>query len=96
MDIAITGGGICGLSPALNLQRRGLVCRVYERAPDIKELGVRITLLHLQINESAGSLSRIARRSKECTQLRIGLLRRFLGQIMSARERPAAANVGRV
>jgi 5-methylphenazine-1-carboxylate 1-monooxygenase len=45
MDIAIVGGGICGLSLALNLQRRGLYCRVYERAPDIKEPGVGITLL---------------------------------------------------
>jgi 2-polyprenyl-6-methoxyphenol hydroxylase-like FAD-dependent oxidoreductase len=45
MEIAIIGGGICGLSLALNLQRRGLSCRVYERAPEVKELGVGITLL---------------------------------------------------
>lgn len=44
-DIAIVGGGICGLSLALNLHRRGIACRVYERAPEIKELGVGITLL---------------------------------------------------
>jgi 2-polyprenyl-6-methoxyphenol hydroxylase-like FAD-dependent oxidoreductase len=44
-DIAIVGGGICGLSLALNLHRRGISCRVYERAPEIKELGVGITLL---------------------------------------------------
>jgi 5-methylphenazine-1-carboxylate 1-monooxygenase len=45
MEIAIVGGGICGLSLALNLHRRGIACRVYERAPEIKELGVGITLL---------------------------------------------------
>jgi 5-methylphenazine-1-carboxylate 1-monooxygenase len=44
-EIAIVGGGICGLSLALNLHRRGISCRVYERAPEIKELGVGITLL---------------------------------------------------
>ena len=32
-DIAIVGGGICGLSLALNLNRRGVPCTVYERAP---------------------------------------------------------------
>src|SRR4051794_39837154 len=45
MNVAIIGGGICGLSLALNLQRRGIACRVYERAPEIKALGVGITLL---------------------------------------------------
>ena len=45
MKIAIIGGGICGLSLALNLKERGLTCRVYERAPGLKELGVGITLL---------------------------------------------------
>src|ERR1043166_484160 len=44
-EIAIVGGGICGLSLALNLKRRGIACRVYERAPEIKALGVGITLL---------------------------------------------------
>ncbi len=44
-DVAIIGGGICGLSLALNLHRRGISCRVYERAPELKELGVGITML---------------------------------------------------
>ena len=44
-EIAIIGGGITGLALALNLRRRGIDCRVYERAPAVKELGVGITLL---------------------------------------------------
>jgi 2-polyprenyl-6-methoxyphenol hydroxylase-like FAD-dependent oxidoreductase len=45
MRIAIVGGGICGLSLALNLHARGIACCVYEAAPELKELGVGITLL---------------------------------------------------
>jgi 2-polyprenyl-6-methoxyphenol hydroxylase-like FAD-dependent oxidoreductase len=45
MEVAIVGGGICGLSLALNLKARGIACTVYERAPQIKELGVGITAL---------------------------------------------------
>ena len=45
MTIAIVGGGICGLSLALNLHARNIPCRVYEAAPEVKELGVGITLL---------------------------------------------------
>src|SRR3984957_16397168 len=43
--VAIIGGGICGLALALNLKRRGIACRVFETAPELKELGVGITLL---------------------------------------------------
>jgi 2-polyprenyl-6-methoxyphenol hydroxylase-like FAD-dependent oxidoreductase len=45
MKVAIVGGGICGLSLALNLHQRGIEARVYERALEIKPLGVGITLL---------------------------------------------------
>jgi 5-methylphenazine-1-carboxylate 1-monooxygenase len=45
MEIAIIGGGIVGLALALNLQQRGLTCHVYEAVPEVKELGVGITLL---------------------------------------------------
>jgi 2-polyprenyl-6-methoxyphenol hydroxylase-like FAD-dependent oxidoreductase len=45
MEVAIVGGGICGLSLALNLRQRGIAARIYERAPEIKALGVGITLL---------------------------------------------------
>jgi 2-polyprenyl-6-methoxyphenol hydroxylase-like FAD-dependent oxidoreductase len=52
-DIVIVGGGICGLSLALNLHARGIACRVYERAPEVKELGVGITLLPHAMREFA-------------------------------------------
>ncbi len=45
MDFAIIGGGIAGLCLALNLHKRGITCRVYESAPEIREIGVGITLL---------------------------------------------------
>ena len=41
----LVGGGIGGLALALALHQRGLSCRVYEAAPEVKELGVGITLL---------------------------------------------------
>jgi len=39
------GGGIGGLVLALALHQRGIPCRVYEGAPEVRELGVGITLL---------------------------------------------------
>src|SRR5215470_3300924 len=53
MEIAIIGGGICGLALALNLDQRGIACRIYERVPEVKELGVGITLLPHAMREFA-------------------------------------------
>ncbi len=52
--IAIVGGGIAGLSFALALHQQGLMCDVYESVPDVKELGVGITLLPHAMRELAG------------------------------------------
>ena len=52
--IAIIGGGIAGLSFALALNQHGLTCDVYESVPDVKELGVGITLLPHAMRELAG------------------------------------------
>jgi 2-polyprenyl-6-methoxyphenol hydroxylase-like FAD-dependent oxidoreductase len=52
-EVAIVGGGICGLALAMNLHARGIDCRVYERAPEVKELGVGITLLPHAMREFA-------------------------------------------
>ncbi len=51
--LAIVGGGICGLKLALDLAQRGIACNVYERAPQIKELGVGITVLPHGMREFA-------------------------------------------
>jgi 5-methylphenazine-1-carboxylate 1-monooxygenase len=53
MDIAIIGGGITGLALALNLDKHGMRARVFERAPEIRELGVGITLLPHAMREFA-------------------------------------------
>jgi len=45
VEIAVVGGGIAGLALALALQQRGIACRVYEAAKQVRELGVGITLL---------------------------------------------------
>lgn len=45
MEIAIIGGGIAGLALAIGLHRRGIPSRVYESAPQVREIGVGITLL---------------------------------------------------
>ena len=53
MKIAIVGGGIGGLALALGLHQRGLSCDVYESVPEIREIGVGITLLPHAMTELA-------------------------------------------
>jgi 2-polyprenyl-6-methoxyphenol hydroxylase-like FAD-dependent oxidoreductase len=45
MEVLIVGGGIGGLTLALTLHERGIPCRVYEMAPQIKPVGVGVNLL---------------------------------------------------
>ena len=54
MTIAIIGGGIGGLTLALALHQHGLACDVYEAVPEIREIGVGITLLPHAMRELAG------------------------------------------
>ena len=51
--IAIVGGGVVGLSLALALHQKGIACQVYESVPQVKELGVGITLLPHAMRELA-------------------------------------------
>jgi 2-polyprenyl-6-methoxyphenol hydroxylase-like FAD-dependent oxidoreductase len=53
MRIAIVGGGIGGLALALSLHRLGVESDVYESAPEIREIGVGITLLPHAMRELA-------------------------------------------
>ena len=53
MKIAIVGAGIGGLALALGLHQRGLSCDVYETVPEIREIGVGITLLPHAMTELA-------------------------------------------
>lgn len=61
MDIAIVGGGIAGLAFALGLHRHGIRARVYESAPEFREVGVGITLLPHACREldALGALERL-------------------------------------
>jgi 2-polyprenyl-6-methoxyphenol hydroxylase-like FAD-dependent oxidoreductase len=45
MDVLIVGAGVGGLTLALELDRRGIACRVFEAAPAVRPLGVGINLL---------------------------------------------------
>ena len=50
-DVLIIGGGVTGLALALSLHQVGIVCRVYEGAPQLKWLGVGINLLPHAVRE---------------------------------------------
>ena len=51
--IAVVGGGIAGLGFALALHQRGMACDVYESVPEVREIGVGITLLPHAMRELA-------------------------------------------
>lgn len=53
MRVAIIGGGIGGLALALSLHRHGIACDVYETVPEVREIGVGITLLPHAMREIA-------------------------------------------
>lgn len=53
MKVAVIGGGIGGLAFALGLHKRGLDCEVYEAVPEVKEIGVGITILPHAMTELA-------------------------------------------
>jgi 5-methylphenazine-1-carboxylate 1-monooxygenase len=62
-DVIIVGGGIGGLTLALALQKAGLSCRIYEASPDIKGVGVGVSLLphSVKVLTELGLQSELAR-----------------------------------
>jgi 2-polyprenyl-6-methoxyphenol hydroxylase-like FAD-dependent oxidoreductase len=69
-EILIVGGGIGGLTLALELHRRGVACRIFESAPEIKPLGVGVNLLPhaIRVLTELGlqeALARVAVETKE-------------------------------
>ena len=80
MDVIVIGAGIGGLTLALELHRRGLGCKVFEAAPEIKPLGVGINLLPHSMKALAAlglepALSKLAVETKEaCFYNRFGQL----------------------
>lgn len=72
MQIAIAGAGIGGLTLALMLHQRGIDCRVYESAQELRPLGVGINLLPHAVAEldQLGLMPALAERAIETSQLR--------------------------
>jgi 2-polyprenyl-6-methoxyphenol hydroxylase-like FAD-dependent oxidoreductase len=70
MDVLVIGAGIGGLTLGLMLHARGIACRVYEAAPEIRPLGVGINILPHASKELGalgleGALTRVAVLTKE-------------------------------
>lgn len=90
MEIVIIGGGIAGLALAIGLHRRGILSRVYEAAPEVREIGVGITLLPHAMREidSLGLLDEI--RANGIETLTSAFYNRF-GQNLYSEPRGVAA-----
>jgi 2-polyprenyl-6-methoxyphenol hydroxylase-like FAD-dependent oxidoreductase len=63
MRVLVVGGGIGGLTLALALHRAGIVCRVYEAAPELRAVGVGVNLLphSTRVLDGLGLLEDLAR-----------------------------------
>lgn len=68
--IVIVGGGIGGLTLALELHRVGIACRVLEAAPEIRPVGVGINLLPhaMKVLADLGLESQLARLAVETSE----------------------------
>ncbi|NMJ41703.1 flavin-dependent oxidoreductase [Roseomonas sp. JC162] len=74
MTVLVVGGGVGGLTLALSLHERGIPCRVFEAATEVKPLGVGINTLPHAIRELAAlgllpALDAVAVRTRELRYL---------------------------
>jgi flavin-dependent dehydrogenase len=61
MTVLIAGGGIGGLTLALSLPRIGVAAKVFENVPELKPLGVGISVLPLkELEDIAANYKRVA------------------------------------
>jgi len=70
MDVIIVGGGIGGLTLALALHKAGIASRVYEAAPELRAIGVGVSLLPHSVKVLAAlglqdALSKVAITTRE-------------------------------
>src|SRR6202051_550161 len=89
-DVTIVGAGIGGLTLGLELQQRGIPCRIFESAAEIRPIGVGINLLPHATKELAAlgleqSLASIAIETRDAT-----FFNRF-GQLLYQEPRGRAA-----
>src|SRR5258707_2077609 len=71
-DVIIVGAGIGGLTLGLALQERGIPCRIFESAAEIRPIGVGINLLPHATKELAGlglepALAKVAIETRDAT-----------------------------
>lgn len=63
-DVIVVGGGIGGLTLALELHRVGIACQVFEAVPEVTQVGVGITILPhaARVLDALGLLDELASR----------------------------------